>query len=243
MNEPKRQIEDTVWLYILARRPLKLLGITVSAIGVLGGAIAALETPFVLLRSSIEYMIGVAPEPGAVVVERNAFVAGVLLFEAYANSNSTESKRELFDVVEGSFRAVGYQDPSLREAQTNPSDESRRIIARAADSFEGYLESRTSAGRRLFRIGKIITALQYAASGRDASGVQGLDTELRSEYAMAQHGLRYRLPRLPLLQSTQYPGSEDKYIQSVNRSREVIKSFFGITWEIDPRIDQRRLVR
>ena len=111
MTEAKKQIEDAVWNYILARRPLKIAMIVVSAIGVLSGALSALEKPIASAVSNAKYISGVLPPPDAVRQERGAFVAGRLLYEAQIAAGDQDRLRRLFDALEGSVRLAGLTLP------------------------------------------------------------------------------------------------------------------------------------
>lgn len=246
MDESKKKIEDAVWNYIAQRRPLKIAAILISALGIIDGAIGALEKPYRYVEGRVEYALGLKPAPQSVVLERNAFIAGILLVENYHNCGTSDHgpmkpSQENFDAIESAFRALGYTDPQFHEVRKKVNDECREAIRLTQQYVSGYLESKSLTAQDFFNIGNRLTALRFAALRSDVEAVARLDAELRAVYSRTKRRFPQRLPSLPLMDPQYFVSSDSNYNKSAAASEDAIRIFLGVGDPIDPMRRQRTL--
>ena len=235
MTEAKKQIEDAVWNYILARRPLKIAMIVVSAIGVLSGALSALEKPIASAVSNAKYISGVLPPPDAVRQERGAFVAGRLLYEAQIAAGDQDRLRRLFDAMEGSVRLAGYPGSPLADIQRVEQRQAREMLSRFQESFFGHLQSKDGASSHFFLAGHALTKLEYASRLLNSSSeMQESERALRAEIKLAQSHIAYRIPEPELLTIAERESDPQRYDAALSSTARRIHSYLGLPEKIDP---------
>jgi hypothetical protein len=234
VSESKKRIEDAVWDYVAAHRPLKLLAILISALGILSGAITALEKPFEVVKFGTLYLLGVTPPASSVVIERNAFISGVFLHEARINAGDEEVKRKVFDAMEGAFKAVGFGGTNLKALESSSSLETRKSLAALEETFSGFLEAKSDSGRAFFRVGLSLADLMYATRlFRDAQHVQRAERDFRLALSQAQDTLRYRIPELPLKPAKMFESDAVGFESSLDPTEDALSNFLSVGGRLD----------
>lgn len=228
MADNKKLLEDTIWEYISAHRPLKLLAIAVLSIGSLGGAITALEKPYRVAIDASAYLIGARPNAGEVVLERNAFMAGMFIRELQFSPLSQESMKPNIDSLEKSFTAVGFGDADTKALLNEKPEVIQSELLRIREKFEGHLEAKSYRMKAFFNLGFHLRSLVDASTSINRhNAVHDINALVLRAYDSAQDTFPYRLPRLPLTEMKPSAQVADDYVAKVIESIHRLKTFLS----------------
>lgn len=228
MADRKKLLEDAVWQYVASHRPLKLFAICLLSVGSLSGAITAAEKPYRAVVDTGAYLFGVRPNAGDVVLERNAFMAGMFLRELQLSSSAPELTKPNIDLLGKSFTAVGFGDGETRSLlNENPATIQSELL-RIREKFEGHLETKGYRIKAFFDLGYHLRSLAEATTGLNREApVREINGLVLRAYSSAQDSLPYRLPRLPLIEMAQSSPVASDYVVAVVESIRLIKTFLS----------------
>lgn len=228
MTDNKKQLEDAVWEYISTHRALKLIAICVLSIGSLSSAITTLEVPYRYVVGVGAYLFGFRPNAGDVVLERNAFMAGMVLRELQLSQLAPEVMKPSIDSLGKSLTAVGFGDTETRSLLTeNPATILSELL-RIREKLEGYLETKGHRTKAFFELGYHLRSLDQATTSLShESPVREVNELVLRAYASVQEASPYRLPRLPLLEIEQDSQIPSDYATSVITAIGCIKAFLS----------------
>lgn len=227
LPDEKKNIEDAVWSFIACHRPLKLVVIAATGIGVVSGIGAALERPVALAIWMSRYVVGATPKPDEVTLERNAFASGMIFREMHLSGPGAPYYAALVERLQRTFAAVGYSDAELSKLGEMEPSKILPAVSLARERFEGHLEQKAHRARAFFKLGYYLRALAEASVTGGSASVREYNSLALSAREEAASGANYRIPSLSLdhLRADEDPPKE--YILVVLTSIKQMKAFLS----------------